>query len=77
MKCPHCGHPDRIHAGPRAQRSAPGTCLCGPPDTPCECPGWAHWKSTGLEWQHELQMEQDRVDRAWGDSAHTLWEDSD
>lgn len=77
MKCPHCGHPDRIHAGQRARISTPGTCLCGPPDNPCTCPGWAHWEARGKEWHLELQMEQDRVDRAWGKSISTLWEDGD
>lgn len=76
MKCPHCGHPDRIHAGQRARRFA-GKCLCGPPDNPCACPGWKHWEVRGKEWHLELQMEQDRVDKAWGASMQTLYEPDD
>jgi len=29
------------------------------------------------EWQQELDFEQERVDRAWGESAHTLHEETD
>ena len=77
MKCPHCGHPDRIHAGTRAKRSEPGTCLCGPPDNPCPCPGWDHWNQRGRDWQLELEMEQDRENRAFGRSLYTLYEPDD
>jgi hypothetical protein len=52
-------------------------CACGPPDRPCSCPGWAHWLERGREWQLELQMEQDRVDKAWGASMQTLYEPDD
>ncbi len=76
MKCPHCGHPDGLHAGPGAKTLAPGTCRCHPPDNPCTCPGWKYWLAAD-EWQQELQMEQDRVDRAFGRSAETLFEDAD
>lgn len=76
MKCPHCGHPDRIHAGPSARTVPPGSCRCHPPDTPCPCPGWRYWLQAD-EWQQELQMEQDRVDKAWGRSMETLYEDAD
>ncbi len=72
MKCPHCGHTDRIHSGPKAQ-TAPGKCWNDSPDTPCPCPGWKYWIAAD-EWQLELRMEQDRVDRAFGESANTLWE---
>ena len=75
MKCPYCGHPDRIHAGPRAKTAVPGTCLCGPKEKPCECPGWEHWDLTDEHWQAELQMEQERVERHFGKSAFTLWEE--
>lgn len=76
MKCPFCGHPDRIHAGPGAKTLDPGTCCCHPPDTPCHCPGWRYWLK-GHDRQEQLQLEQERVDRAWGESAHTLYEESD
>jgi hypothetical protein len=76
MKCPHCGHPDRLHAGPSAQTVDPGTCNCHPPDTPCSCPGWSYWLAQD-EWQQELRMEQDRVDRAFGRSLETLYEPDD
>ena len=76
MKCPHCGHPDRIHAGPGAQTLTPGTCRCNPPDTPCACPGWRYWLK-GDEWQQELQFEQDRVDKHFGKEMSTLWEYDD
>ena len=77
VKCPHCGHPDRIHSGQRAQTTEPGSCQCGPPDNPCTCPGWAHWLVAGRERYLELQMEQDRVDKAWGASMQTLYEPDD
>jgi hypothetical protein len=41
MKCPHCGHSDRLHSDYGAIKSKPGTCHqrnAGAPD--CECPGW-------------------------------------
>ena len=76
MKCPHCGHPDRLHAGPTAKTVEPGQCNCGPPDTPCSCPGWTYWLAQD-EWQQELRMEQDRVDRAFGRSLETLYEPDD
>ena len=75
MKCPYCGHPDRIHAGPRAKTAVPGTCLCGPKEKPCDCPGWEHWTVSGRERHLELQMEQERVERHFGKSAFTLWEE--
>lgn len=31
----------------------------------------------GKEWHLELQMEQDRVDKAWGASMQTLYEPDD
>jgi len=77
MKCPHCGHPPRLHAGRNSRGTPPGACTCGPPDRPCACPGWAHWMERGREWQLELQMEQDRVDRAWGESMSTLYDPDD
>lgn len=40
MKCPHCGHTDRLHSGLKATLSEPGTCHHDPPDDPCSCPGW-------------------------------------
>jgi hypothetical protein len=75
VKCPHCGHTDRIHSGPDAQspQAVPGSCWHDSPDTPCPCPGWRYWIAAD-EWQMEMRMEQDRVDRAFGESAHTLWE---
>lgn len=76
MKCPHCGHPDRIHAGPSAKTVPPGSCRCHPPDTPCSCPGWRYWLQAD-ERQQELQMEHDRVERAFGASAFTLYEGDD
>lgn len=76
MKCPHCGHPDRIHSGPDAITCAPGTCHCHPPDTPCPCPGWRYWLKAD-EWQQELQFEQDRVDKHFGKDLSTLWEYDD
>lgn len=76
MKCPHCGHPDRLHSGPRATIATPGTCQCHPPDTPCSCPGWRYWLK-GDEWQQELQFEQDRVDRHWGKDLSNLTEYDD
>ena len=41
MKCPHCGHSDRLHSDYGAIKSKPGKCHqrhAGAPD--CECPGW-------------------------------------
>ena len=41
MKCPHCGHSERLHSDYGAIKSKPGTCHqrnAGAPD--CECPGW-------------------------------------
>ena len=41
MKCPHCGHSDRLHSDYGAIKSKPGTCHqrnAGASD--CECPGW-------------------------------------
>lgn len=35
----------------------------------------AHKDTLAREWQAELQMEQDRVDRAFGSSIHTLYEE--
>ena len=75
MKCPHCGHSDRIHSGRDAQ-TVPGQCWHDSPDTPCPCPGWKYWIAAD-ECQMEMRMEQDRVDRAWGESAHTLWEEDE
>lgn len=76
MKCPDCGHVDRIHCGPSARSYPPGTCLAGEPDTPCECKGWRYWQAQD-EWQQELQFEQDRVDKAFGRSMETLYEGDD
>ena len=76
MKCPHCGHPDRIHAGAGAKTVEPGTCRCHPPDTPCPCPGWRYWLKAD-EWQQELKFEQDRVDKHFGKDMSTLWEYDD
>ncbi len=76
MKCPHCGHPSGLHAGAAAKTLKPGTCRCHPPDSPCPCPGWRYWLKAD-EWQQELQMEQDRVDRHFGKDLSTLWEDAD
>jgi hypothetical protein len=73
MKCPHCGHSDRIHSGPAAH-SGPGVCWHDSPDTPCPCPGWKYWLKAD-EWQMELAMEQSRVNRAFGESSSTLWEE--
>jgi rubredoxin len=75
MKCPHCGHSDRIHSGPESIGAKPGTCH-ELPGFSCACPGWLYWKPAE-EWQLELQMEQDRVDRAFGRSMETLYEESD
>jgi len=77
MKCPYCGHPPRLHAGRNSRGTTPGACTAGPPDQPCACPGWAHWHVRGREWQLEMQMEQDRVDRAFGESMRTLYEPDD
>ena len=77
MKCPYCGHPPRLHAGRNSRGTPPGACTCGPPDRPCACPGWAHWHVRDREWQLEMQMEQDRVDRALGESLGTLYEPDD
>lgn len=80
MKCPHCGHlpgPDRIHAGRRARSVSPGNCLCGSPDTPSSGPGWNHWTARGGAWEMELEFEQDRVEKAFGASTFTLWEETD
>ena len=76
MKCPHCGHPDELHSGPRAKLSTPGTCQCPFLDAPCSCPGWRHWLKAD-EWQQELQFEQDRVDKHFGKDMSTLWEYDD
>lgn len=76
MKCPHCGHPDHMHAGPNARAMKPGTCSCAPPDRPCSCPGWQWWIKAH-EWQEEMEFEQERVDRAFGRSMHTLYEGDD
>jgi hypothetical protein len=51
----------------------PGSCWHDSPDLPCPCPGWRYWIAAD-EWQMEMRMEQDRVNRAFGESAHTLWE---
>lgn len=75
MKCPHCGHTDRIHSGPDAQspQAVPGLCWHDSDAAQCSCPGWRYWIAAN-EWQMEMRMEQDRVDRAFGESAETLWE---
>jgi hypothetical protein len=39
-KCPHCGHPAKVHSREGAVLSEPGTCCAYPPDSPCSCPGW-------------------------------------
>jgi hypothetical protein len=40
------------------------------------CPGWKYWAPAD-EWQLEMQMEQGRVDRAFGRSLETLYEADD
>jgi len=71
-------------------RSAPATAAMAANDAGCllrhlDAPGdrsggvWGAWAShqdrLAREWQAELQMEQDRVDRAFGSSIHTLYEE--
>jgi hypothetical protein len=58
-----------------AQTVDPGTCNCHPTRPPCPCPGWKYWAPD--EWQLEMQMEQGRVDRAFGRSLETLYEADD
>ena len=41
MKCPHCGHGHRVHAGLGATACEPGSCRqrkAG--EEACDCPGW-------------------------------------
>jgi hypothetical protein len=48
--------------------------LIDEPDPPDQADDQA---AAAQEWAEQLAMEQARVDKAWGESAYTLTEDSD
>jgi len=83
MKCPHCGHSDRLHSDYGAIKSKPGTCHqrnAGAPD--CECPGWLPernkpvrvvsfpgrtWRDAGSDYVSPLEESMEIGD--WDDAA--------